>query len=76
MPISLRSLETPGPDYLVEPTPEGFAIVRRDRKARATFTALARRVLDAAGDTYVALPRSDGPDGYERVFIIPFEDRA
>jgi len=70
----LQSLRQGGPLHLVENGEEGFAIVRRSDADRTAFNDVARYAVDHSGDEYVALPRSDGPAGYDRVFIIPIGD--
>ena len=67
----LESLRKSDGCYLTEQIPEGFAIVRRDVEYAEAFNALARATLERSGIDYVALPRTDGPTGYDRVFIIP-----
>jgi len=57
--------------HLTEPTEEGFAIVRRSPEHAQAFNALARETIHRSGRDYVALPRTDGPTGYDQVLIIP-----
>ena len=73
MGVFLQSLKDGGPSYAVEPSDDGFAVVRKRRADRAAFNRLAREVMERSGDDYLALPRYDGPANYDRVFIIPLE---
>ena len=73
MGVFLQSLKDGGPSYAVEPSDDGFAVVRKRRADRAAFKRLAREVMERSGDDYLALPRYDGPANYDRVFIIPIE---
>ena len=73
MGVFLQSLKDGGPSYAVEPSDDGFAVVRKRRADRAAFNRLAREVMERSGDEYLALPRYDGPANYDRVFIIPIE---
>ena len=73
MGVFQQSLKDGGPSYAVEPSDDGFAVVRKRRADRAAFNRLAREVMDRSGDDYLALPRYDGPANYDRVFIIPIE---
>lgn len=67
----LQSLRAESPAHTVEEAEQGFAIVRRADAATTAFNSLARNAIDHSGDDYVALPRTDGPASYDRVFIIP-----
>ena len=73
MVVFLLSLTDGGPSYAVEPSDDGFAVVRKRRADRAAFNRLAREVMERSGDDYLALPRYDGPANDDRVFIIPIE---
>ena len=73
MGVFLQSLKDGGPSYAVEPSDDGFAVVRKRRADRAAFNRLAREVMERSGDDYLALPRYDGPANYDRVFIFPIE---
>lgn len=66
----LESLRRPDDCHLTEPTDDGFVIVRRDDECAEAFNRLARQTIEQSGADYVALPRTDGPAGYDRVFII------
>ena len=68
MPLFLNSLREESENHPVEPTPEGFIIVRKVG-CEEGFNDLARRVMDYSGP-YVALPIPDGHGGYEAVQII------
>ena len=57
--------------HLIEPSEQGFALVRKSDADAGSFNALVRRALDCSGSDYVALPRTDGRAGYDQVFIIP-----
>ena len=74
MGFLLKSLRDGGPSHRVEPSEIGFSLVRKRLADRIAFNQLAREVMDQAGDDYVALPRSDGPASYDRVFIIPLQN--
>ena len=67
----LESLRRSGDCHLVEPTENGFAIVRRDSHRSEAFNLLVREAVERSGSDYVALPRTDGSSGYDQVFIIP-----
>ena len=73
MGMFLQSLKDGGPYYAVEPSDDGFALVRKRSADRAAFNRLAREVMEHSGDDYLALPRYDGPANYDRVIIIPIE---
>jgi hypothetical protein len=73
MGVFLQTLRDGGPSHAVEPSDEGFAVVRKRRADRGAFNRLAREVMENSGDDYVALPRYDGPTDYDRVFIIPID---
>lgn len=68
MPLFLSTLREGSENHKVEPTPEGFVILRKPGR-EAGFNDLARRVMDHSG-SYVALSISDGNGGYEAVQII------
>ncbi|HEY0600307.1 hypothetical protein [Brevundimonas sp.] len=53
-------------------TTSGFALLRGSRPP-GRFNRLVERIIDEAGDDYIALPTTDGSAGYERVFIIPLD---
>lgn len=55
-----------------EETDYGFSL-RPEPDAPARFNRLVERVMDEAGDDYIALPTTDGGTGYDRVFIIPLD---
>ena len=59
--------------HLIEPAGEGFAVVRRSVADAHAFNEFAREIVRKSGDDYVALPRTDGRAGYDRVFIIPLD---
>ena len=73
MGVFLDSLRRPDDCHLIEPTVEGFAIVRRDVRCAEAFNLLARETIEQSGIDYVALPRTDGSTGYDQVFIIPLD---
>ena len=73
MPIFLATLLGGGPSYTVEPAEPGFQIVRREGQDEA-FNEVARRVIEKAGPSFVAFPRSDGQGGYDCVHIIPHDE--
>ncbi|MGK2255324.1 MULTISPECIES: hypothetical protein [Brevundimonas] len=72
MGFSLTELKQ-GAGYRVEPTEEGFAILKSERDDAAAFDQLVREVLSSAGREFVALPRQDAGAGYDGVFILPFD---
>lgn len=73
MSVKLVELRTPNVDHEVEIAGHGFVIVRRTEADRDVFNDLVREVLADSGNDYVALPVTDGGDGYERVVIVPFD---
>ena len=73
MPLFLTTLLEGGPSYTVEPAQPGFQIVRREG-LDDEFNEVARRVIEKAGPSYVAFPRSDGLGGYDCVHIIPHDE--
>ncbi len=73
MGVFLESLRRPDDCHLIEQTEEGFAIVRRGAESAQAFNDLARETIRRSGSDYVALPRTDGPTGYDQVFIIPID---
>ena len=73
MPLFLTTLLVGGPSYTVEPAEPGFQIVRREGHDEA-FNEVARLVIEKAGPSFVAFPRSDGVGGYDCVHIIPHDD--
>lgn len=75
MTIDLDSLRRDTDLYSVQDANEGFVITRRPGVDGA-FDALARRLIDDAGDRFVIFPRSDGQTGYESVLVIPLEGDA
>lgn len=72
MPISITLLKAGGSSYTVEEADHGFLIhvVTGDE---ANFNIIARRLINEAGPTYAAFPRSDGNGGYDCVHIIPHD---
>jgi len=75
MSFDLASLRQGTDVYSVEDASEGFVITRRPG-ADGAFDALARRLINDAGDRFAIFPRSDGHAGYESVFIIPLDEAA
>lgn len=73
MSMYLDKLKQSGTCHVAERTQGGFAIVRRSDDHARAFNDLAREALDRSGVDYVAFPRTDGPTGYDQVFIIPLE---
>ena len=69
----LEALRQPDGCHLIEPTDSGFTIIRRDVDCAEAFNRLAREAIKQSGVDYVALPRTDGPARYDRVFIIPLD---
>jgi len=70
MPLFLTTLRVGGPSYTVEEVESGFFIhVVGGREAG--FNDLARLIMEKAGPSYAAFPRSDGKGGYDCVHIIP-----
>jgi len=72
MPLFLTTLLEGGPSYTVQPAEPGFQIVQRQGYAEE-FNEVARLVVEKAGPSFVAFPRSDGLGGYDCVHIIPHE---
>lgn len=72
MPLFLESLREGGPAFTVEDAEAGFLIVRVEGR-EGGFNDVARLVIDKAGPTYAAFPRSDGADGYDCVHVIPHD---
>jgi hypothetical protein len=71
--VFLESLRRSDACHLVEQTEVGFAIVRKDAEHVQAFNELARETLRLSGGDYVAFPRTDGPAGYDQVFVIPLD---
>jgi hypothetical protein len=71
MGVFLESLRQAGDCHRIEHFEDGFIIARLDDEHARAFNDLARRVIGSSGTDYVALPRTDGLAGYERVIIIP-----
>ena len=67
----LQSITREGPSHLLEETEVGYALVRRPDGDPDEFNRMARKAIDLAGDEFVALPRIDGPTGYDQVIIVP-----
>jgi len=72
MAPKLEALRAPDVGRNIEPAGDGFVIVRPSDADRDVFNDLVRNVVAAAGDEYVALPVTDGGQGYDRVVIVPF----
>lgn len=70
MTISLELLRSGGSCYSVEESDVGFLlyVVPGDE---ANFYNIVRRLVDESGESYVALPRTDGNGSYDCVLIIP-----
>lgn len=70
MTISLELLRSGGSCYSVEEADVGFLlhVVTGDE---ANFNNIVRRLVDESGQTYVALPRTDGNGNYDCVLVIP-----
>lgn len=56
----------------IEETEVGFTFVPEPGDG-VGFNRFVERVIDEAGDDYVALPTTDGSIGYDRVLIIPLD---
>ncbi len=66
----LETLREGGSSYRIEDEESGFRIIAHIGH-EVGFNQIARLVLDKAGPTFAAFPRSDGAGGYESVHIIP-----
>ena len=49
---------------------DGVVLIRQDGQAEL-FNALARDLINYAGDDFLVFPTTDGHRGYERVFVLP-----
>ncbi|CAN5170369.1 hypothetical protein BH10PSE1_BH10PSE1_18350 [soil metagenome] len=72
MALFLTTLVDDGHAFTVKRLEEGFLVSRVDGYESA-FNVVARRVIDKAGPTYAAFPRSDDQGGYDSVHVIPFD---
>lgn len=72
MSISLSQLRQ-GAGYRVEPTDDGFGIVKSPGDDAAGFDSMVRDALASAGEDFVALPRLSRESRYDGVFILPFD---
>jgi hypothetical protein len=72
MSLFLTTLHAGGPAYMVGEINNGFLIHLVDGRDSG-FNEIARLVIDKAGPTYSAFPRSDGRGGYDCVIIIPHD---
>lgn len=72
MPVSLALLKAGGSCYTIEEVSDGFFLhaVSRDQ---ANFNIIVRRLMNEAGDTYVALPRRAPNGDYDCVHVLPYE---
>jgi len=50
MGVFLQSLRDGGPSHVIEPSEDGFAVVRRRSADRAAFNRQAREVMEHSGD--------------------------
>lgn len=69
MPLFLTTLAAGGPDYWVEQAEQGF-LIRAVAGHEEAFGQLARQVMDRSGETFTALPRTDGRGDYDSVQIL------
>ena len=69
----MESLRQAGDCHRIEHFEDGFIIARLDEGQARAFNDLARSVIRNSGADYVALPRTDGLAGYDRVVIIPMD---
>lgn len=58
------------PAYEIEASDTGYLLIRNDGQDES-FNALARELIDGAGEDFAVFPTPDGHTGYERVFVIP-----
>jgi hypothetical protein len=72
MPVSLALLKAGGSCYTVEEVSDGFILhaVSRDQR---NFNIIGRRLMDEAGETYVAFPRRARNGNYDCIHILPHE---
>jgi hypothetical protein len=72
MTVSIELLKAGGSCFRVEEAEHGFLlhVIPGDE---ANFNIIVRRLMEEAGETYVAFPRSDGNGGYDCVHIIPHD---
>lgn len=65
-----RKLSRDDPAYELEASDNGYLLIRNDGQDES-FNALARELIDGAGEDFAVFPTPDGHKGYERVFVIP-----
>lgn len=72
MKLSLELLKAGGSCYTVEGVEDGF-ILHAVPGDQANFNVIARRLLNEAGDTFVAFARKGGHGGYDSVHVMPHD---
>ena len=58
------------PAFRLEADGAGVVLIRQDGQAEP-FNAIARDLINEAGNEFLVFPTTDGAAGYERVFILP-----